>query len=91
MPEPYIAIQNFPLTSSNLDLLKGTTLKISFDDKRLSMIKFGSDEDEFMNLFSEYGCVLVNIVGRCCMNDWDNSPQIKIEDYEIVGRKEFYF
>ena len=91
IPEPWIAIKNLPLTSSNLDLLKGTTIKISFDDKQLSLIKFKSTEDEFVELFSEYGCTFVNIVGKCCINDWNNSPQIKIEDYEIVGKQEFYF
>lgn len=91
IPEPWIAITNLPLTSANLDLLKGTTLKISFDNSRLSLIKFKSNEDEFASLFSEYGCTFVNIIGRCCINTWDNSPQIKIEDYEIVKKQEFYF
>ena len=91
IPEPWIAIENLPITADNIDLLKGSTLKITFSDKRLSLIKFKSSQEEFDSLYTPYGCVYLNIIGKCCINTWDNSPQIKIEDYEIVKKQEFYF
>lgn len=55
------------------------------------MIKFNSSEEEFENLIEPYGHVIVNLVGTCEINDWDNSPQVNIIDYEIVERQQYDF
>lgn len=90
--EPMLVFKNVKLTSDKLQLMgtKKNTWKINTDNK-LSMIKFNSSEDEFNNLIEPYGSVIVDIVGTCEINDWNDSPQINIVDYEIINRQEYDF
>jgi single-stranded DNA-specific DHH superfamily exonuclease len=90
--EPYVLIKNIRLTANNLCLLKESTIKIMLEDD-ISLIKFGSSREEYENLYSDLGCVTINIIGRFQKNTWGGktSPQILIEDYEIVGRAAYYF
>ena len=90
--EPYIAIENIKVFAENLQLLKGTTLKITLaSNPDISLIKFKSSEEEYESLYSEMGCVVINVIGRCTCNSWDNKPQVRIENFEIVGRTAYYF
>ena len=80
------------LFKENIDLLGRGTLKITLPDIDVSIIKFRSSNEEYESLYSELGCVTINVVGRCSRNSgWDDKPQIIIEDYEIVGRTAYYF
>lgn len=71
---------------------KSPTIKITLPDG-LTLIKFRSSREEYDNLYSESGCVSINIVGTCNFNVWNGiiSPQIYIEDYEIVSKSAYYF
>lgn len=94
LPKPYIAIENIKVTKDNLILMsaeKNPTLKINEGD--LSLIKFKSSYDEYESLVSDFGYTIINIVGTCELNTWNGtiSPQIFIEDYEIVKKAEYYF
>lgn len=90
--EPLIAITDIKVDRNNLNLF-GSTLKISLpSDEGISLVKFRSSNEEYESLYSELGCVTINVVGRCSRNSgWDDKPQIIIEDYEIVGRTAYYF
>ena len=90
--EPYVLIKDIKLTASNLSLLKGTTIKVALKDD-ISLIKFRSSEEEYNSLYSDLGCVTINVIGRFQKNIWNGrvNPQILIEDYEIVGRTAYYF
>lgn len=90
--EPYVLIKNVKVTSDNISLLKGTTLKMALHDD-ISLIKFRSSETEYDALYSDLGCVTINVIGRFQKNVWNGrvNPQILIEDYEIVGRAAYYF
>ena len=93
--EPLIAIEHIKVYKDNIRLMsadKNPTLKITLPNG-MSLIKFRSSKEEF-NLFnSDLGCVTINIVGKCERNIWNGivSPQIIVEDYEIVGKTEYYF
>ena len=87
--EPFIAIENVPVYAENLKLMKGTTLKI--ETPTMELIKFGSSDEEYESLYSKLGCVIINVVGRCEINSWNNKPQICIEDYEIIKKQQYYF
>ena len=89
--EPLIAIENLKVTKDNIILMKGTTLKIIQDN--LPMIKFKSNEQEYETLRSSQGVVTINAIVTCKKNEWMGriSPQLYIEDYEIVDRMEYYF
>lgn len=68
------------------------TLKIILPNG-ISLLKFKSSEEEFDTLFSESGCVVITVIGRCERNVYFNNvtPQIMIENYEIVTKQDYYF
>ena len=90
--EPYIAIENIKVTSKNLYLMKSNTLKIVLPNG-MSLIKFRVSDEEYEALYSELGCVTINVVGTCERNVYNGiiSPQVTIENYEIVSKSEYYF
>lgn len=94
--EPLIAIEHVAITEDNLNILgkKKDTTKIVLPNG-ISLIKFGSTEDEIEALTpdSSTGCVIINVLGYCKINDFNGQeyPQIMINEYEIVGRQSYYF
>lgn len=93
--EPLVVIESLNITKSNVTLMspdKTPTLKITLPNGT-SLIKFGSSEEEYESLCSESGCVTINVVGKCNANEWNGAvtPQLQIEDYEIVGTSKYYF
>ena len=91
--QPLIAIKNLVITKDNIDLMKGTTLKIiSSGDPEISLIRFRSSEQEYETLCPpDLGCVTIDVIGVCERNSYNDKPQIIVKDYEIIDRKEFYF
>lgn len=91
--DPMVAIEGFRVYSSQLNLYgleKGKpTINIRFDDGS-SLVKFKSSEKEYELLHSDLGYVIINAVGTCKRSNW-GFPQINIENYEIIGRNEYYF
>ncbi len=95
LSEPKVAIENVNVHASKLVLMspdKKPTLKIILPGD-LALIKFGSSQEEYDSLYSETGCVTLNVVGTCNLNEWQGnfSPQIIIEDYEILSKSNYYF
>ena len=95
LPEPQVAIETIQVRSTNLQLMspdKKPTLKITLPGG-LTLIKFGSSQEEYESLYSETGCITINVVGTCNLNEWNGnfSPQIIIEDYEILAKSDYYF
>ena len=94
--EPLIAIEDIHVNISNIQLLskdKNPTLKITLNNG-VDLLKFRSSEEEFEKLTSsDLGCVNINVVGKCDRNEWNGriTPQIHVEEYEIVGVKKYYF
>lgn len=93
--EPKIAIKNINVTKDNIVLMskdKNPTIKITLPN-RVALLKFKSNEEEFENLFSKSGCVVIDVVGTCAINEWNGkiTPQIFIENYNIIKRQEYFF
>ena len=93
--EPLVAIEHINIHNGNVVLIspdKSPTLKITLPNGT-SLIKFKSSQEEYEKLHSETGCITINVVGKCERNIWNGivSPQIIIEDYEIVGEQKYYF
>ena len=91
--EPKIAVENIKVNKSNLNLMsadKNPTLKITLPDGT-SLIKFKSCKEEYEKLYSDLGCVTINIVGTCERNVWNGmiNPQIIITDYEVVDTQQY--
>jgi len=75
LPEPQVAIEKIQVRSTNLVLMspdKKPTLKIILPGG-LTLIKFGSSQKEYESLYSETGCVTINIVGTCNLNEWNGN------------------
>lgn len=92
--EALVAIEDLKVTKDMVTLMspdKTPTLKITLPNK-VSLIKFGSSQDEYEDLLSE-GYVKMNVVGKCNANTWNGwtTAQIMIEDYEIVERAKYFF
>ena len=95
--EPKIAFEHINISNNNLILMspdKNPTIKITLPSG-IAFIKFKSSQEEFDLLKPEtdFGSTVLNIVGRCEKNEWNGliTPQILIEDYEIVSRQKYYF
>lgn len=95
LEEPLILVKNINITKDNLTLYeKGPTLKIALPgDEGIELMKFRSSEDEYNSLYTESGCVKINIIGACDINSWHGNlkPQITIKDYEIIEKEAYYF
>lgn len=93
--EAMIAIEGVKVTKDNLVLMspdKSPTIKITLQDGTC-LIKFKSSHEEYESLLTDSGCIVINAVGKCKKNIWNGriTPQILLEDYEIINRQEYYF
>lgn len=88
--KPLIAIENLRIGENNVNLYTGNTLKISIPNQKISLIKFKISDEDYEDLMKNNYCY-INVIGTCSINSWDNSPQIKIEDYEITKRLDYLF
>lgn len=94
--KPLIAIENIEVTEDNLTLMsptKSPTLKIKLPNG-VELIKFKASEEEFESLKpTPGGSTTISIVGSCDLNVWNGNTtgQIKIEEYEVIGSKKYYF
>lgn len=98
MEESLIAIEGLKVTKDMLTLMspdKSPTLKITVQnqDSKIQILKFGFSQEEFDKLYRENGYIELNIIGKSNKNEWNGfiSPQIFIEDYEIIGEGLYYF
>ena len=91
--QPKIAIKDLVITKTNIQLMKGTTLKImASGDPDISLIRFRSSEQEYEILCPpDLGCVTIDVIGVCERNSYNDKPQIIVKDYEIKDRQDYYF
>ncbi len=95
IPEPYVAIKNLKITPSMVTIYdkKDYTIKISLHDD-LALLKFKATEEDCQKLqTNNTGYVEINLVGRCNQNQWNGyiTPQIFIQQYQIIDSSEYYF
>ena len=94
--EPLVAIRGVKLDKSSLRFIGagGKTMRIDLPQDRISFIKFFMKEDEIEELTPpDNGMLVLDIIGTFQKNSFNGftSPQIQIEDYEIVKRVDYYF
>lgn len=91
--EPLVAIENIRITNETIKFLgsSGNTLRISAND--IGFLKFNLKPEEKAVLDPGGGYYVMDIVGRCARNIFNNttSPQIQIEDFRIRKRQNYYF
>lgn len=92
--EPLVVIKNLEITEDNIRLMgtRNSVLRIDLPSPNggISVVNLRSSEEEFNDLCLPSGCVTINVVGTCSQNEYDNNPQIKLKEYEVV-RKYYRF
>ena len=93
--EALIVIKGIRVTANNLHLMakdRNPTLKIDLKDN-IKAIKFKSGEEEYNNLYTKQGCVIIDILCKCEINEYcgNINPQLIIQDYEIVSHQDYFF
>ena len=94
LDEPFVAIHDLKITKDMVVLMapdKKPTLKIILPNG-VNLIKFNSNQEEYEQFMSD-GYIAIDVVGRCNANEWREiiTPQILIEDYEIIDSSKYFF
>lgn len=95
LEEPLIAITNIRLTADDIHYMgeKKNTLKLTFPGRRTSMLKFNIKDEEKEKLDPSQGTITITAIGKCSLNHYmgNVTPQIMLEDFEIVKRTKWDF
>ena len=95
LEEPLIAITNIRLTADDIHYMgeKQNTLKLTFPGRRTTMIKFNIKEEEKEALDPKDGTITITAIGKCGLNYYmgNVTPQIMLEDFEIVRQTKWDF
>ena len=93
--EPLIAIEGVKVSADMVTVYqkKDNTLKITLPNN-ISLMKFKATDEECYKLQNQgFGYMELNIIGRANRNQWmgNISPQIFIEQYEIIDSNKYIF
>ena len=95
LDEPLIAITDIRLTADDIHYLgeKQNTLKLTFPGRRTSMLKFNVKDEEREMLDPKDGAITITAIGKCALNHYmgNVSPQVMLEDFEIVRQTKWDF
>ena len=93
--ESKIAVEHIKLSPDMVTVYdkKGYTIKINLPSGAAAMLFNAKEEDVLKLQTNNSGYVELNIIGKCNMNEWNNNitPQIFIEDYEIIDSNKYFF
>ena len=93
--EPLIAITNIKINADTIQFIgsKKNTLKITFPGRKVNLIKFNIKDEEKELLNPNGGTLTITAIGKCALNHYMGSvtPQLILEDFEIVNRKKWDF
>lgn len=95
MDEPFVAIKGLKVKPQDVTIYdkRGYTIKID-TPSGISLLKFHATEQDCETFqTNNQGYIQVNIVGRCNRNDFNGyiSPQIFLQDYEVIDGSKYYF
>ena len=95
LDEALVAIKELKITNDMVDIYrkKNNTIKISLPNG-VSIMKFDADEELCNKLtVNNTGYIEMDIVGKCNANEWcgNITPQIFIEDFNIIDSNKYYF
>lgn len=94
--EPTIAFTSVEVNKEDIQLMGKTKNTLKFKSKNIEFIQFSKmNEELFEEMFSEDGTYVIDLVGRCSVNEWNGNvtAQVLMDDFEIkkVKKKEFLF
>ena len=95
MNEPLIAITNIKIDKNSIQYMGQSkdTLKLTFPNRKTNMIKFHIKEEDKEMLDPGDGTLILTAIGKCTLNHFNGNitPQILLEDYEIIRRSKWDF
>lgn len=93
--ESLIAVEHLKVIPSQVVIYdkKGLTIKITLENGIVLMIFNASEKDCDILKNNNDGYIEINIVGKCNENEWMGriTPQIFIEDYEVIDSNKYFF
>ena len=95
LEEALVAINGLKVTKDMVTIYrkKDNTIKISLNNG-VSLMKFNADDELCKKLTDDNtGFIELDIVGKCNQNEWNGmvTPQIFIEDYNIMDSCKYFF
>lgn len=79
-PEPYVLVQNIPLTKDSIRVVGKKSNVIQFSTESCKFVMFNAEET--IDMFSRIdGTFYLEVVGRLSISDYDYSPQVIIQDF----------
>ena len=95
MDQPLICIEHVKVSSDMVTVYqkKDNTLKITLPNG-ISLMKFKATDEQCYKLQNQgFGYMELNIIGKANKNEWMGhiSPQIFIQDYEIIDSNKYIF
>ena len=95
LDEALVAIKGLKVTESMVDIYRNKTLTIKISlPNGVSVMKFNADEELCGKLKdNNTGFVEMDVIGKCNANEWmgNLTPQIFIEDFNIIDSNKYYF
>lgn len=91
--EPLIAIENIFVKKDDVAILSpGEHPTIKIKTPKYEILKFRANEKEVQDL-TTHATFTINVVGKCDVNLWGGgcTPQVLIEDYELVNYCDYVF
>ena len=93
--EALVAIENLKISANMVTVYnkKDITVKITLPNNISLMIFKASEQDIEKLQTNNTGYVELNVVGKCNANEWlgNITPQIFIEEYEIIDSNKYFF
>ena len=94
IPESLIAIEDLKITKDMIEVFEKTnlTLKIKIQNG-IDIMLFNASKELCDKMKNNEGYIIINLVGKCNINEWSGkqTPQIFIEDMEIVDENKYLF
>ena len=91
-PEPLVAIKELHITKDNLRMMASNTVKIT-TNSGIPIICFSMPNEEYEQLYSENGEVVINAICTCNKNEYlgNISGQLLMKNYEIIRKAAYIF
>lgn len=87
--EPSIVITDMKVNKDEINLIGKKKNTVKWKHKNIEYIKFKYSEDEFNEMFNEECSYVIDVVGKCSLNEYMGNaiPQIIMEDFEVKEKK----
>ena len=84
--EPKLVLTDISINKNDVHLIgkNKNTLKIKYND--IEILKFSFDEEKYTEMFNEGETFIINVLGKCGVNEWEGNkiPQIIADDIEVT-------